>query len=86
MIKTVLLFINLTLAIAQTPDERGYIIKVGDNLPEFVMDFPDGSQINSVDYWEMLPCCNLQQAGVLYAEKRCLILKKRFGKYIKILE
>ena len=84
MIKTVLLLINLTLAIAQTPDERGYIIKVGDNLPEFVMDFPDGSQINSVDL--MLPCCNLQQAGVLYAEKRCLILKKRFGKYIKILE
>ena len=49
MIKTVLLFINLTLAIAQIPDDRGYIIKVGDNLPEFVMDFPDGSQINSVD-------------------------------------
>jgi len=49
MIKTVLLFINLTLAIAQIPDDRGYIIKVGDNLPEFVMDFPDGSQINSID-------------------------------------
>ena len=49
MIKTVLFIISLSIAFSQTPDERGYIVKVGDDLPEFLMDFPDGSQINSKD-------------------------------------
>ena len=49
MIKTVLFIISVSIAFSQIPDERGYIVKVGDDLPEFVMDFPDGSQINSKD-------------------------------------
>jgi len=85
MIKTVLFIISLSIAFSQTPDERGYIVKVGDDLPEFLMDFPDGSQINSKDLLGNVTCYNLLQAGAQYAEKKCLILKKKFGKYIKML-
>ena len=49
MIKIVLFLTSLATLFAQIPDERGYIVKVGDKLPEFIMDFPDGSQINSKD-------------------------------------
>ena len=49
MIKIVLFLTSLSSLFAQIPDERGYIVKVGDKLPEFIMDFPDGSQINSKD-------------------------------------
>ena len=50
MIKVVLFLTSLSTLFAQIPDERGYIVKVGDKLPEFIMDFPDGSQINSKDF------------------------------------
>ena len=49
MIKTALFIISISIIFSQTPDERGYIVKVGDKLPEFIMDFPDGSQLNSQD-------------------------------------
>ena len=49
MIKIVLFLTSLATLFAQIPDERGYIVKVGDKLPEFIMDFPDGYQINSKD-------------------------------------
>ena len=38
MIKRLLLV--LTIAFSQTPDERGYIVYVGDDSPDFVLDFP----------------------------------------------
>ena len=44
-----LLLIFVSYLFSLTPDERGYIVKVGDKLPEFIMEFPDGSQINSAD-------------------------------------
>jgi len=49
MIKIALFIISISIIFPQTPDERGYIVKVGDKLPEFIMDFPDGSQLNSQD-------------------------------------
>jgi len=49
MIKIALFIISISNIFSQTPDERGYIVKVGDKLPEFIMDFPDGSQLNSQD-------------------------------------
>jgi len=49
MIKIALFIISISIIFSQTPDERGYIVKVGDKLPEFIMDFPDGSQLNSQD-------------------------------------
>jgi peroxiredoxin len=44
-----LLLIFVSYLFSLTPDERGYIVKVGDKLPEFIMKFPDGSLINSAD-------------------------------------
>jgi len=49
MIKIASFIISISIIFSQTPDERGYIVKVGDKLPEFIMDFPDGSQLNSQD-------------------------------------
>ncbi len=49
MIKIALFIISISIIFSQTPDDRGYIVKVGDKLPEFIMDFPDGSQLNSQD-------------------------------------
>ena len=44
-----LLLIFVSYLFSLTPDERGYIVRVGDKLPEFIMEFPDGSQIKSAD-------------------------------------
>ena len=44
-----LLLIFVSYLFSLTPDERGYIVKVGDKLPEFIMEFPYGSQINIAD-------------------------------------
>ena len=50
MIKRPLFFLLvLTIAFSQTPDERGYIVYVGDDSPNFVLDFPNGTQTSLAD-------------------------------------
>ena len=50
MIKQLLFFLlSLTIAFSQTPDDRGYIVNVGDDSPNFVLNFPDGSQTSLAD-------------------------------------
>lgn len=49
MKKTIILLLCISYLYSSIPDERGYIVKTGDKIPEFVMEFPDGSQIKSKD-------------------------------------
>jgi len=50
MNKQLLFFLlALTIAFSQTPDDRGYIVYVGDNSPNFVLNFPNGTQISLAD-------------------------------------
>jgi peroxiredoxin len=50
MNKQLLFFLlALTIAFSQTPDDRGYIVYVGDDSPNFVLDFPNGTQISLAD-------------------------------------
>ena len=50
MIKQLLFFLlSLTIAFSQTPNDRGYIVYVGDDSPSFVLNFPDGSQTSLAD-------------------------------------
>ena len=49
MKKTVLLLLCISFLFSSSPDERGYIVKIGDKIPEFIMEFPDESLINSKD-------------------------------------
>ena len=39
----------IAIALNQTPDDRGYIVNVSENSPDFTLDFPDGSQISLKD-------------------------------------
>ena len=39
----------IAIALNQTPDDRGYIVNVTENSPDFILDFPDGSQISLKD-------------------------------------
>ena len=39
----------IAIALNQTPDDRGYIVYVGDDSPNFVLNFPDGSQTSLAD-------------------------------------
>ena len=39
----------IAIALNQTPDDRGYIVNVAEKSPEFILDFPDGSQISLKD-------------------------------------
>ena len=47
IIKNILFLLFVSTLFSQVPDERGYIVEVGDIVPEFIMKFPDGSQITS---------------------------------------
>ena len=49
MKKIIILLLCISYLYSSIPDERGYIVKTGDKIPEFVMEFPDGSQIKSED-------------------------------------
>ena len=50
MNKQILFFLlALTIAFSQTPDDRGYIVHVGDDSPNFVLNFPNGTQISLAD-------------------------------------
>jgi len=48
-VTTVVLALITVLAIAQTPDSRGYIVKVGDMAPDFEMTLTDGSNVKLSD-------------------------------------
>jgi peroxiredoxin len=39
----------IAIAFNQTPDDRGYIVNVAEKSPDFILDFPDGSQISLKD-------------------------------------
>ena len=39
----------ISIALNQTPDDRGYIVNVAEKSPDFILDFPDGSQISLKD-------------------------------------
>ena len=50
MNKQLLFFLlSLTIAFSQTLDNRGYIVSVGDDSPNFVLNFPNGTQISLAD-------------------------------------
>ena len=50
MNKQLLFFLlSLTIAFSKTPDDRGYIVYVGDDSPNFVLNFPNGTQISLAD-------------------------------------
>jgi len=44
-----LLLVMGNFSIAQQPDTRGYIVKVGDQVPEFEMSLMDGSTVKMSD-------------------------------------
>ena len=39
----------IAIVLNQTPDDRGYIVNVAEKSPDFILDFPDGSQISLKD-------------------------------------
>jgi peroxiredoxin len=39
----------IAIVLNQTPDDRGYIVYVGDDSPNFVLNFPDRSQTSLAD-------------------------------------
>ena len=42
-------FVCIAIAFNQTPDDRGYIVNIAEKSPDFILDFPDGSQISLKD-------------------------------------
>jgi len=39
----------IAIALNQIPDDRGYIVNIAEKSPDFILDFPDGSQISLKD-------------------------------------
>lgn len=74
MNKQLLLFLlALTIAFSQTPDDRGYIVYVGDDSPNFVLNFPNGTQISLADLEGQVTMLQFTAAGATYAGKKCPI-------------
>ena len=80
-----LLLIFVSYLFSLTPDERGYIVKVGDKLPEFIMEFPDGSQINSADLIGNITMLQFTASWCSVCREEMPHIEKKFGKYIKEL-
>ncbi len=49
LLACVALFCQQVKAQGVTPDDRGYIVKVGDMAPDFEMELPDGSKVKLSD-------------------------------------
>lgn len=62
-----------------TPDNAGYIVKVGDMAPDFEMELTDGQKVKLSDLRGKVGCFSLLPVGVEFAERRCLLLKKISG-------
>ena len=80
------LFAGTPQACSQQPDAdaAGYIVKVGDMAPDFEMTLTDGTQVKLSSLTRKSSyCCSLQPAGVEYAGKRCLLLRRTSGRSIR---
>ena len=74
------LFAGTPQACSQQPDAdaAGYIVKVGDMAPDFEMTLTDGTQVKLSSLRGKVVM--LQPAGVEYAGKRCLLLRRTSGR------
>lgn len=64
-------------------DDTGYIVKVGQVAPDFTVTLTDGRTVTLSDFRGKVGlCCSLQQAGVVYAVRRCLLSKRIYGRSI----
>ena len=60
-------------------DSIGYIVKVGEMAPDFTVKLTDGKSITFRDFVGRWSCCSLPRAGVGYAVRRCLSLRRIYG-------
>ena len=85
MKKTVLLLLCISFLFSSSPDERGYIVKIGDKIPEFIMEFPDESLINSKDLLGNVTMLQFTASWCSVCREEMPHIEKKFGKYIKML-
>ena len=76
----------IAIALNQTPDERGYIVNVAENSPDFTLDFPDGSQISLKDLKGQVTLlqftaswCHVCREEMPYIEKEIWKVYKNMG-------
>ena len=60
-------------------DSTGYIVKVGEMAPDFTVKLTDGKSITLSGLRGRWSCCSLPRAGVGYAVRRCLSLRRIYG-------
>ncbi len=60
-------------------DSTGYIVKVGEMAPDFTVKLTDGKSITLSGLRGKVSCCSLPRAGVGYAVRRCLSLRRIYG-------
>ena len=81
------LFAGVSTVQAQevTPDEVGYIVKVGDEAPDFEMTLTDGQKVKLSSLRGKVVMLQFTAAGVGFAVKKCLLSRRIFGRNIKII-
>ena len=71
--KTITLIFLLTFLISAqniTPDERGFLVKVGDPVPDFEMIYIDGSSDKYQITWVLPYCSSSLLRGVQYVVRK----------------
>ena len=87
MMKHPMLFlVCIAIALNQTPDDRGYIVNVSEKSPDFILDFPDGSQISLKDLKNQVTLlqftaswCHVCREEMPYIEKEIWKVYKNMG-------
>ena len=66
-------------------DSRGYIVELGELAPDFTMQFLTGEKVTLSNLRGKLLFYNLLRAGAQFVERKCLTLKKMYGRSLKIM-
>ena len=81
-----LFLVCIAIAFNQTPDDRGYIVNVSEKSPDFILDFPDGSQISLKDLKNQVTLlqftaswCHVCREEMPYIEKEIWKVYKNMG-------
>ena len=67
-------------------DERGYLVSIGDNAPDFSMEYVTGEKVSLSELKGKVVVLQFTAIGAQFVDWKCHTSKKMYGTPLKIKE